>query len=350
MSSVKLRIALIGAGYWGPNWIRTIIGSSSADLVVVCESNSNRLDFVQSTFPGIETSDDFESVINRSDVDALIIATPPESHEQLGMKALAAGNHVLMEKPLALSVGAAQRLLSSSQLHSRVLAVGHVFAYNPAVTAINDALRSKVFGKLLYANSSRMNMPPPNARHSVIWDLAVHDVSISLTTNLAKPISVMATAGKLRHPSLFDAATVTIVFDDGSMSWHHVGWLSPERVRSYFIGCESGAMEFDDTRDEGKLKLFGDGIDTRLNGGNSGATNLTYSAGEIRLPRLDRTSPLEAELEQFVRAISTGVPPTADGYQGLLTIKILAAAEESANNGGTCISLLDEQYPAGKLI
>jgi predicted dehydrogenase len=343
MSSIKPRIALIGAGYWGPNWIRTIAGSSIAELAVVCDSNPHRLDFVRSTFPSVDTSHDFESVINRADIDALIIATPPESHEHLGLEAFKAGKHVLMEKPLALSVESAQNLVSSSQLHNKILAVGHVFAYNPAVTAMTEALQSKDFGKLLYANSSRMNMPPPDARHSVIWDLAVHDVSITLTTNPAKPISVMATAGKLRHPSLFDAATLTITFEDGSLAWHHVSWLSAERVRNYFVGCTAGAMEFDDTRQEDKLKLFGDGIDTRLDGGSSGASNLAYSTGEVRAPRLDAISPLEVELSQFVRAISTKTPPTADGKQGLLTVRILAAAEESANDNGTSISLLDEE-------
>jgi predicted dehydrogenase len=340
---VKKRIAIVGVGYWGPNWIRTILSSPVADLAVVCDNNSRRLEYVQTTFPGVAVSDDFESVIARDDVDALIIATPPETHEQLGIKAFEAGKHVLMEKPLALTVEAAQNLLSASQAHKRILAVGHVFAYNPAVTAMNNALRSNEIGKLLYANSSRMNLPPPNARHSVIWDLAVHDVSISLTVNPAMPISVMATAGKLRHHSLFDAATVTIEFEDGTMAWHHVGWLSAERVRKYFAGCENGAMEFDDTITEGKLKLFGAGIDTRLDGGNSSATNLAYSAGEIILPQLDETSPLEVELQQFIVAIKGGPPPVADGNQGLLTVRILAAADDSASNNGKSVSLLNHE-------
>lgn len=339
MPADRTRIALVGAGYWGPNWIRTILGSNDSELAVVCDSNPQRRDFVSTTFPGLSVSDDFDSVIGRDDVDALIIATPPESHEQLGVSAIKADKHVLVEKPLAVTESAAVNLVTASQDFNKVLAVGHVFAYNPAVTAMCDAINSGDYGKLLYANSSRMNLPPPTTRHSVIWDLAVHDVSIALTTNPTSPTSVSATAGRFRHRSLFDAATLTINYEDDTKTWHHVGWLSPERVRKYFVGCERGTMEFDDTLEEHKLKLYGTGIDSRLNGGGRSTASLSYSAGEVVIPKLGTTRPLEAELRQFVSAISGGPPPIANGRQGLLTVKILSAAETSAVNSGQPVLL-----------
>jgi len=333
------RIAVVGAGYWGPNWIRTILASSVSELAVVCDNNSQRLDFVKTSFPEVTVTDDYDLVISGNDVDAIILVTPPESHEELGIRALSSGKHTLVEKPMSVSVQAARNLLSTSEKTGNVLAVGHVFAYNPAVAAMKASLRSGELGTLKYANSSRMNMPPPNARHSVIWDLVVHDVSISLTLNDAMPKIVSGTGKNYRHRTLTDAATVTIEFDDGTMSWHHVGWLSAERIRRFFVGCESGAMEFDDTREEAKLKIYGTGVDSRLGGGNESASNLAYSAGDVSVPVLDTTSPLESELHQFVRAINGGPSPIANGEQGLKTVEILAAAEESIALGGTPISL-----------
>ena len=338
-TQAKPKIAIVGAGYWGPNWVRTILGSDAADISMVCDSDPQRREFTKETFPNVPLIDNFDTLVSDQNTDAIIIATPPESHEMLGIQALQSGKHVLVEKPLSVSVEAAKNLHAEAISNDLTLAVGHVFAYNPAVVAMKSSLRSGDLGSLKYANSSRMNMPPPNAKHSVIWDLAVHDISISLTLNDAKPVQVSATGSNYRHPSLIDAATITLEFDDGSAAWHHVGWLSAERVRTYFVGCERGSMKFDDTLSTEKLKLYGEGIDSRLDGGSKSSTNLAYSAGDITVPVLDQTSPLEAELMQFVQSIQGGSPPTADSMQGLITVEILAAAEKSALNGGKPIIL-----------
>jgi predicted dehydrogenase len=338
----KPKIAVVGAGYWGPNWVRTILGSDVAEISTVCDSDPQRREFIKETFPNVPLTDSFDSLVSDENTDAIIIVTPPESHENLGVQALRSGKHVLVEKPLSVSVEAAKNLHSEAISNDRTLAVGHVFAYNPAVVAMKSSLLSGDLGSLKYANSSRMNMPPPNAEHSVIWDLAVHDISISLTLNDAIPVRVSATGNNYRHSSLIDAATITLEFDDGSVAWHHVGWLSAERVRTYFVGCERGSMKFDDTLSTEKLKLYGEGIDTRLAGGSNSSANLAYSTGDITVSVLDETSPLEAELVQFVQAMQGGSPPTADSMQGLIAVEILAAAEESITSGGISIALSNQ--------
>jgi UDP-N-acetylglucosamine 3-dehydrogenase len=241
---------------------------------------------------------------------------------------------VLIEKPMAVTVDAANNLVAAATGRDRVLAAGHVFAYHPAVIAMQKTLATGKLGGLKYANSTRMNMPPPNTKFSVIWDLAVHDVSIALTLNNARPIRVSANGRNFRQDEICDAATISIEFDDDTMSWHHVGWLSAQRARRFFVGCQSGSMEFDDTLSEGKLKIFGSGVDSRSQGGNHSASALEYSIGDVLEPVLDSTSPLETELRQFATAINGGAPPTADGVQGLRTVEVLAAAEESLERSG----------------
>lgn len=338
-SKTRPRIAIVGAGYWGPNWIRTILGSDHAELSLVCDASSDRLEYISEQFPVAPTTSDFTDILESNEVDGVIIATPPETHANLGVQAFRAEKHVLIEKPLAVTAREANSLVVAAEDAQKILAVGHVFAYNPAVEEIRKTIEQGKLGKFLYGTSSRMNMPPPTTRHSVIWDLAVHDVSIALTVNPAKPVSVTATARKLRSADLFDAATISVEFDNGTITWHHVGWLNPERERRFFVGCEEGAMEFDDTRDEDKLRVFGRGVDSRLAGPGSNRSDLSYSAGEVMIPRLDPTSPLKRELAQFARGISTGIPPIADGIQGLVTVKILEAAELSATRGGASVSI-----------
>ena len=335
----NINVAIIGSGYWGPNWIRTILGSDTANLRVVCDTNPNRLQFVTSTFSGLSTTNDFDSVIARSDIDAVVIATPPESHETLGIKALAAGKHVLIEKPMTVSVDQARNLVNAAETYERTLAVGHIFAYHPAVTAMNKTLSAGDIGELKYVNSTRMNMPPPTTRFSVIWDLAVHDVSIALTLNKSAPVNVSASGRNFRDGELFDAATITIEFDDGTISWHHVGWLSAQKTRRFFVGCQSGSMEFDDTLGEDRLKVYGEGIDSRKQGGGDSAATLAYSLGDVVKPELDPASPLEIELEKFVSAINGQTSPIADGIQGLKTVRVLAAAEQSLRQSGAAINL-----------
>jgi len=345
--SSPVSVAVVGVGYWGPNWVRILAEHPRAELAAVCDLRQGRLEYARERFPGVPTTADVDCVISDDAIEAVVLATPVSTHESLGIRFLEAGKHLLVEKPLAPSERAAAALVDTASSAGRVLATGHIFAYHPAVQAMVCELETGAVGDFQYAYSNRMNLGPPESEVDVVWDLAVHDFSIMLALRGVEPVAIRATGRRFLHPSLTDAAFITARFADGSMSCHHVGWLSAEKVREFFIAGANGSLHFDDTRPTGKLRKVDAGVDTRRGDGGQKAVELVYRPGEVREVEIEPFEPLGVECTRFLEAVRGGRRPVADGVAGLIAVRMIEAAEQSLHNDGAAVALRGEQLGPG---
>lgn len=339
VSLAPLQVAVIGAGYWGPNLIRNFNALDDSQVRWVCDRKAGRLQYIRERFPQLPLTDDWERVLSDPDVDAVAIATPVSTHRALAIAALRAGKHVFVEKPLAEQTASAQEIARVAEETGRVLAVGHIFVYHPAVAAMYELIAAGRIGRLCYAESSRVNLGPPASEVNVIWDLAVHDVAVLLYLWQQEPVEVTAFGNRYKHGSLLDAAFLNVRFADGSMAQHHVGWLTPEKQRRLFVAGTKGSLVFDDTLSEGKLRYIDQGEDSRIGLGDEESKELFYRPVQARSIELPSEEPLRAECRHFLECIRTGKRPRADGSAGVAVVRVLEAANESIEQGSIAVPL-----------
>ena len=337
-SSDILGVATVGAGYWGPNLIRNFDSLTDCQVRWVCDKKPGRLRYVHERWPHIPLTEDYGEALKDPTVDAVVIATPVTTHHALATAALEAGKHVFVEKPLAATSEQAQRIVELADRQERVLATGHIFVYHPAVAAMKAAIEQGDIGQPCYAESGRVNLGPPASEVDVIWDLAVHDVSILLYLWDQEPAEVIAYGRRFLHPTLTDVAFLYLRFADGSMAQHHVSWLSPEKVRRFFVAGTDGSLKFDDTADD-KLRVIDQGVDSRIGLEDDEVKELYYRPGEITVPELSDDEPLRVECEHFLDCVRSGHRPRADGRAGLAVVRILEAAARSIAEGSRPIPL-----------
>ena len=331
MTGRPVNVAIIGAGYWGPNLIRNFSSLRECEVTTVCDRKAGRRSYVKEQFPGIPITADHNEVLQDGRVDAVVIATPVSTHHALAIQAIQAGKHVFVEKPLAATSEEALEMVNTAERKKRVLATGHIFVYHPAVALMKASIEQGKIGKPCYSESGRVNLGPPASEVDVIWDLAVHDISIQLFLWNKEPIQVTAYGGRFLHPKLIDVAFIDLRFADGTISRHHVSWLSPYKVRRFFVAGEGGSMLFDDTAQDGKLKIIDSGEDSRIGLADEQAKELYYRPGKILTPELSPTEPLRTECKHFLECIRDGRHPSADGHSGLAVIRVLEAAEISVS-------------------
>lgn len=326
-------VGIIGAGYWGPNLIRNFNSLPGCHVRWVCERKSGRLQYVHERWPHIPVTEDHTEILKDPSVDAIIIATPVSTHCALATAALEAGKHVFVEKPLAATSEEARRIVQLADGKERVLASGHIFVYHPAVAAMKAAIAHGDIGQLCYAESGRINLGPPASEVDVIWDLAVHDISILLYLWNQEPVEVASYGRCFRHPTLTDVAFLHLRFADGSMAQHHVSWLSPEKVRRFFVTGTKGSLLFDDVAIANKLRIIDQGIDSRIGLKDDEVKELYYRPGQLIVPALSNDEPLCLECQHFLDCVRTGHRPRADGQAGLSVVHVLEAAERSIAEG-----------------
>lgn len=334
-----IKLAVVGAGYWGPNIIRNFDSLNDCKIQWVCDKKSGRLRYINKRWPNISLTEHYDEVIKDPSVDAVIIVTPVSTHYTLGISALKAGKHVFIEKPLAMTSEQAKKIVKLAEQKKLVLATGHIFVYHPAVSAMKDIINQGKIGHLCYAESGRINLGPPASEVNVIWDLAVHDVSILLYLWEQEPVEVRAHGGTFLQSTLIDVSFLYMRFDDNSISHHHVSWMSAEKVRRFFIAGTKGSLLFDDTTTDGKLRIIDQGIDSRTNLKDDEIKELYYKPGQIITPKLPDDEPLRVECQHFLECIRNGNHPKADGYAGLAVVRALEAAERSILAGSEPIHL-----------
>ena len=323
-----ITIGIIGAGYWGPNLIRNFSSLNDCKVKYVADLREARLQFVNNTFHGIETTTNFQRIFNDATVDAVVIATPVSTHLELGKKALEANKHVFIEKPFTASVKEAEELIEIAKKRDLRLMVGHLFEYHPAVIKIKSLIDEGTIGEVYYLDTARLNLGPPEANVNVIWDLAPHDISILLYLFAEIPHKVYGVGGSYKKDQwkgLIQTAHMIIEFPSGKYANIYNSWLSPNKTRRLEIYGSKGMIIYDDMA-ENTLTLYDEGVDLRLKGGSNTAANLSYGSGEISYPEIPNIEPLKNECQHFIHCIVENKTPKSDGINGLNVIRIIEEA------------------------
>lgn len=339
-------VGIIGYGYWGPNLVRNFFETPGCRVVAVSDLNPDRLAKVRTRYPTIDTTADYRDLLQDHRIDAVAIATPVSTHFELGMQALQMGKHVLLEKPMACDVEQATRLVDEADMRRRILAVDHTFVYTSAVRKIHDLVSRGDLGDIYYYDSVRVNLGLFQHDVNVIWDLAVHDLSIMDYVLPVQPRAVSATGLGHVPGEPENIGYVTFHFDSPVMAHLHVNWLAPVKVRRTLIGGSQKMIVYDDLEPSEKIKVYDKGI--TVNGHNHGEGNgngqrhamlVGYRTGDVWAPQLDLTEALSVETRHFIDCISKNQTPIADGQAGLRVVRLLEAATQSMRDGGRVVEL-----------
>ncbi|MBB5537932.1 Gfo/Idh/MocA family oxidoreductase [Rhizobium herbae] len=335
-------IAVIGYGYWGPNLVRNIAEVPGARLLYVCDLRKERLAAVKARYPSVEITDDFEQVLRDPSVDAIAIATPVSTHFKLAMKAMMAGKHVFVEKPMAWTVDEARRMVDEAARRRLILAVDHTFVHTGAVRKMREIVENGL-GDVYYYDSVRVNLGLFQHDVSVVWDLAVHDLSIMDYVLPEKPVAVSATGMSHVVGEPENIAYLNLFFESKLIAHIHVNWLAPVKVRRTLIGGSSKMIVYDDLEPSEKIKIYDKGItlngNPQRNGEKVYQMLVGYRTGDMYAPHLDMTEALSRELSQFVDCVEQNQQPIADGHAGLRVVRILEAATQSLAQRGRLIEL-----------
>jgi predicted dehydrogenase len=335
----KLNVGVIGAGYWGPNLVRNFLSQADVEVSTVADQQASRRQFIAGRYPAIKTVADASEVIGDASIDAVVIATPVNSHFPLAESALSAGKHVLIEKPMCASTEQCDKLIELADSKKLTLMVDHTFLYNGAVRRIREMAGSGELGDVMYFDSVRVNLGLFQHDVNVIWDLAPHDVSIMDAVIGKDPSSVCAIGLAHYETPVENIAYVTVTFADSAIAHFHVNWLAPVKVRTTLIGGTKKMIVYDDTEPSEKVKVYDKGVKVEAGVEEIHRYLVEYRIGDMYAPRLDSTEALHLVAKEFVDSIRESRAPLTDGRAGLRVVRILEAANQSLTRGGQPVEL-----------
>lgn len=335
-----MHIGIIGLGYWGPNLLRNFAAQmDTVNKLVCCDLNEQRIVKLKPSFPAVHFTSNTEDIIDSPEIDAVVIATPVNSHYELARKSLNNGKHVFIEKPMTMRVDESEKLLELAYSKNLQVMVDHTFIYTGAIRKIKEISSKGELGDILYFDSVRVNLGLFQHDVNVIWDLAVHDISIMDYILPNKPISVSA-IGIHHLNGLEDVAYLTIMLENNIIAHFHVNWLAPVKVRTMLIGGNKKMLVYNDLEISEKIKVYDKGIDIITKEGVYN-TLIQYRTGDMYAPKIDQTEALYLAAKEFIESIINNRKPITDGESGLRVVRILEAAQKSIKNNGQQIELLN---------
>ncbi|WP_433181523.1 Gfo/Idh/MocA family protein [Actinoallomurus sp. CA-150999] len=331
-------LAVIGAGYWGPNLVRTAQATPALRLEWLCDLDEERARTVLGAYTTVRVTTSYEAVLDDPAVDAVAIATPAATHFDLVRSALEAGKHVLVEKPLTMSAAEGRKLVDLADRTGRVLMCDHTYCYTPAVRRIRELIHGGELGDVQFVDSVRINLGLVQSDIDVLWDLAPHDLSI---LDFVLPERIAAVAAHASDP--IDAgracvAHLTLWLTSGAMAHVHVNWLSPTKIRTTVIGGSRRTVVWDDLDPLRRVSVHDRGVDRVPQGPDQRREALiSYRLGDIHVPALPEQEALRGVMAEFAAAINESRPALTDGRAGLRVITLLEAASRSIASGGATI-------------
>lgn len=331
-------IGIVGCGYWGPKHIRVCHELADLQLVAVCDLEEKRLAQVRNQYPYIKTSTDFNDLLKES-VDAIVIATPVNTHYKLAKEALLCDKHVLIEKPMTSSSKEALELVELAEKRNLVLMAGHTYEYHPVVDYLREIVSNGELGDIYSIDAARLNLGLYRPDVNVLWDLAPHDISIILSILNKDPVAVSARGTHHVDKCICDMAYLEILFSDDSMGHVHVSWLHPRKIREITIVGSQKMVIYDDVSESEKIHIYDKGL--AITSGNNGFSSWppNYRYGDVVIPFIANAEPLKQECNHFIKCIDEGKRPISDGRVGLRVTSILEAADKSLANGGQRVKL-----------
>ncbi|MFA5337698.1 MAG: Gfo/Idh/MocA family oxidoreductase [Candidatus Omnitrophota bacterium] len=322
-----INIALTGIGYWGPNLLRTFISLPHVKVRIVCDRNNSAIDKCKLVYPGLKFITDLKSIIKDKNINAVAISTPAVTHYEIAKAALLSGKDVFVEKPIALKLRDAQDLTKIAQRNKRILMVGHLLEYHPAVLKLKSLIEKKELGDIYYIESRRLNLGKIRREENVIWSLATHDIATMIFLLGKMPIFADATGNSYIQKQVEDLAFITLHFPDNILGHISVNWLSPRKIREITVVGSNKMAIFDDMAPEEKLKIWNQYKEEERFVSYQTLPKLKF--GSISIPKVKLEEPLKLECEHFIECIKSRAQPRSSGEDGLRVLKVLKAAQDS---------------------
>jgi predicted dehydrogenase len=332
-------VGIIGYGYWGPNLVRNFVEVPGAKVRGVGDLRAERLALVEARYPGVKVSQDPNEIINDPEIDAVIIATPVASHFDLAYRALSAGKHVLVEKPVTASSEQAMKLIELAERKNLTLMVDHTFVYTGAVRRMRELVEAGDLGDIYYYDSQRVNLGLFQHDVNVIWDLAVHDLSIIDYVLAESPTAVSVTGMKHVEGAHENVAYLTLFFPGQTIGHVHVNWLAPTKIRRTLLGGSRKMVVYDEMDRSEPIKVYDKGIAVQNGPESVYKMMVDYRIGDMWAPHIDPSEALKTEAIHFVDCIEHGKRPITDGEMGLRIVRTLEAASRSMAARGELVEL-----------
>lgn len=336
-------VAVIGAGYWGPNLVRNIQATPQFELTTLCDLDLDRAKAVLGRYSTVRATSSLAEVLADPAVEAVAIATPAATHLEVALAAIEAGKHVLVEKPLASSYADGLKLVTAAAERERILMLDHTFCYTPVVRRLRELVRGGELGDLQYVDSVRINLGLVQPDIDVLWDLAPHDLSI-LDSILPAEVTPVAVAAHGSDPANLGRACVaylSVQLSNGAIAHAHVNWLSPTKIRTMIVGGSQRTAVWNDLEPTQPLAIYDRGVDWPDSRDNTEQRRISYRIGDMVAPALPAGEALKAVMAEFAASIIEKRAPLTDGRSGLRVLAQLEAASASLAEGGTFVPVVN---------
>jgi predicted dehydrogenase len=332
-------VGLVGYGYWGPNLARNFHEAPTGSLKAVCDLQPHRLKGLDRKFPSAHLTSNYEEMLSRTDIDAVIIATPTASHFPLALAALKAGKHVWIEKPICSTSQQAKILIEEADKRGLVLHVDHTFVYTGAVKFMKAQITNGSIGSLLYYDSVRVNLGLFQKDVNVLWDLAVHDLAIMDHVVPNHNPSAISATGVAHVPGQpINLAYLTLLFDDSRIGHIHANWLAPAKLRRTIFGGDTKMIVYDDLEPSEKIKIYDKGIQVSEES-DIQKMLISYRSGDVWCPKVDQSEALQVEARHFLECIEFKKQSMTDGIAGLRIVQLIEAADLSMQKSGAPVEV-----------
>jgi predicted dehydrogenase len=320
-----VRVGVVGLGYWGPNLARNLAAIPGCELAWLCDASAPAREKLAPLFPTARQTAEIEDLLGDEQLDAVVLATPVPTHADLAVAVAAAGKHCFVEKPLATTAADAERAVEAAAQAGRILMVGHLLEYHPAVTRLKELVDGDELGDLFYVYGNRLNLGVLRADENALWSLGAHDVSVALHLTGEEPVECQARGASYVREGVQDVVFCYLRFPSGIVAHLHLSWLDPHKERRITVVGSRRMATFDDMLIEGKLTIYDKGFDedTRSWGEYIARSGDTFS------PRIPNLEPLRLECEHFVDCVRSGATPRSDGASGLRVVRVLEALQRS---------------------
>lgn len=341
LNGSTIRVGVIGLGYWGPNLVRVFESNPGSAVVGVTDIDESRSIAITHRYPSVDPFAGTDELL-ASHVDAVVIATPLASHFPLALQALQRGKHVLVEKPFTATAAQAEILVAEADKRGLTLMVDHTFVYNPAVARLQEMIQEGHLGDLLYLDSRRINLGLFRSDADVVWDLAVHDLSILDFLIGKHPTAVSAVGAAHIDGHKNNTAFITLQYADQFVAHIDVNWLSPVKVRQMLVGGSQRMVIYDDLAPDNRLRVYDCGVNGLSADDPDYCRRVEYRFGDMWAPHISSVEPLTVLAAHFTDCIRHGAPPRSDGRSGLRIARLLEATTKSLRQGGAPVTLKTE--------
>ena len=322
-----VQVGVAGLGYWGPNLARNLAAIAGCELAWLCDESEAARDRLAGAHPSARTTADLQDLLEEPKLDAIVLATPVPTHSELAVRVADAGKHCFVEKPLATTAADAEQAVEAATRAGKILMVGHLLEYHPAVERLKELIDGNELGDLYYVYGNRLNLGQLRADENALWSLGAHDVSVVLALIGEEPVECLAHGSSFVRAGVEDVVFCYLQFPSGAVAHLHLSWLDPHKERRLTVVGSKRMATFDDMQIEGKLTVYDKGFDEDAR--SPSGTRYSARSGDIYSPRVPNLEPLRLECEHFIECVRTGATPRSDGHSGLRVVRVLERLQRS---------------------